>query len=589
MVYTVRCYKNTGFGPNDRPSNPAILDTAQYTDFPSNWLLQGRDRVSIRIQTTYGAIKDVDYVRLSTDGETVYYIVATLTMLNENTAELVLSVDPIATAGGISQFSIIDGWTRRAHSATDNLFENTIPENWTPQGRLENDALTYYGDTPTADGQDSYNIVTSTVELDSAEQTAKTYVDSATGGGTVTVPEIPKAAYPAKIGVAVDDALTRFFSNPLQAFFNADDELVKEGLQAVRSLGIESAITGAYTVPAYYVAGALEHRVFDPDTEEWHTVGWTRISGNRYNIRPALAYEYATVKNKKVFALYNIYQVLSVCSGDKDAYEAKDLYHATIAPDAPLFALGADPGPNGSSYMQPQVFDGRITMLQEMAVRGASWLALPIAFYGGSGAAMNDIAAMNGGADRGVDHKLAYIQSGLNVAGSAISGAAQGASMGGVWGAVGGAIGGAIKGAVNEGMNVAREHIDYNRDMRDIAIEQGTKNNIVAPDLRFPVNPGLQGYTGNGFCITRTRLSPADVERLDRYFTQFGYAQDKPFEKSDLTNRTYFNFIQTIGATIGGGGPLRLRAQIAELFNSGVRLWHVLPNSGAMQNNPIRA
>jgi hypothetical protein len=139
---------------------------------------------------------------------------------------------------------------------------------------------------------------------------------------------------------------------------------------------------------------------------------------------------------------------------------------------------------------------------------------------------------------------------------------------------------------VDASVGAANFALKTDMSMRESAVNYQTQQRIVAPVVAFPQEYGAQAYLGNVFYLYRTRLSDNDMVRADNFFTQFGYAQDKKFEISDLQNRQYFNFIKTRDADIVGNAPLRIRLQCAQLFNSGVRLWHVLPNAAAMYNNP---
>ena len=68
----------------------------------------------------------------------------------------------------------------------------------------------------------------------------------------------------------------------------------------------------------------------------------------------------------------------------------------------------------------------------------------------------------------------------------------------------------------------------------------------------------------------------------------YGYAQSKPLEKSDFTNRRYFNYVQADGVNVGGNIGLRIREMIAQQLSGGVRIWHTLPNPSYYNNNPIK-
>ena len=131
-----------------------------------------------------------------------------------------------------------------------------------------------------------------------------------------------------------------------------------------------------------------------------------------------------------------------------------------------------------------------------------------------------------------------------------------------------------------------KSEINLMEKMTESKVDIQTKLRIVEPVVMFPQNYGAQAYLGNTFFIYRTRLSDDDMERADNFFTQYGYAQDKRIEVSDLTNRTYFNYIKASGISINSDESLSMRQLAADTLNSGVRLWHVMPSPLYMTDNP---
>lgn len=570
MLYAITGYKNTGFTSADRPSNPGVLALAETVSFQSNWLLQDLDFASMRIQTTYENIRDVDYIKVTgEDNTTAYYVVNGIRMLNAETAEIGLIFDALLTCGGIAAITVLSGWTKRAHAASDGLFENTIPESWTPTVPMVNDTIRLVGDDGTGE---PVNLINSTVDLTSTSKYADEYLQKGTDATTlVSVPQLPKPYTRTTIITPMPDNTTKQFTNVLTEFFFADEELVKDGMQSTRSLGVESAVVNAFQVPASYFAYTVEdtHRIFTPDDETLHTVGLVRLRGVKVSITGD-SYKYRELKNNKVFAMYNTYRVISVASGASEEYEAKDIFNDDTAPS---FIIISDVNYDGRPYMQPVTFDRQATKFGQQSVPGGVWLNLPIAFYTASGSLNTAIEAHNKAYDltvnRGLTQSSRLVGMGTDLLQSR-----------GNRKAVGGLIGSAIEYADAEQA--------YNRNIHDMAFQGDASINTIPPDIKFPQSTGVQAYVGNGFYLNRYRLADNDADRLDRFLTMYGYAQDKPFEKSDLTNRVHFNFIKTENANIKCSSSIRIREAVNALFDAGVRLWHELPNSAAYADNPIR-
>lgn len=550
-LYSVRCYYSTGFNAGNRPADISVLSSANYRDFPSNYLRQNKDIATTRVKASWNEVADADYIRIGD----AFYLVAGIAMLSDQTAEIALTLDPLLSMGGVGAIGQVSGWTERAHvaPADDTLFANVLAEPWAPSQPLEMDQIELIGPTP----GEPLNLVLSTVKLDDITHVAEVYTTEASAaiGGSVTVPKIPEAT--EKTYFALN---AHVFQYPGGSFYNYDYEGIPNSINDVRSLGIESAIIAAYQVPKNFCVtqptgarvGSLEN------------VAMAVTPSENKNYR----YGHTAVHNTKVYALYNDYTLLSACSGDRATWKAEDLYSGG---NAPTFRHYADLSPSGRPYMQPDRYHGSITALYQEAVKGENWFRLPYSYTGISGSRVAEASRRRQLTGEIVDASVGAYEQARNVMDS-LSPLALAGSGG--------------MSVVDASVGAANFALKTDMSMRESAVNYQTQQRIVAPVIAFPQEYGAQAYLGNVFYLYRTRLSDNDMVRADNFFTQFGYAQDKKFEISDLQNRQYFNFIKTRDADIVGTAPLRIRLQCAQLFNSGVRLWHVLPNAAAMYNNP---
>ena len=60
---------------------------------------------------------------------------------------------------------------------------------------------------------------------------------------------------------------------------------------------------------------------------------------------------------------------------------------------------------------------------------------------------------------------------------------------------------------------------------------------------------------------------------IDNYFSMYGYKVNI-VKTPNLTGRTNWNYVKTIGANIEGDIPETDLNEIKNMFNSGVTLWH---------------
>lgn len=84
---------------------------------------------------------------------------------------------------------------------------------------------------------------------------------------------------------------------------------------------------------------------------------------------------------------------------------------------------------------------------------------------------------------------------------------------------------------------------------------------------------------GYGVLIYRNIIDERDVHKFDQILSRYGYKISDRIEKSFLTNRPKFNYIETKGVSIQCKSvPKSVSDDLASLFNGGVRIWHVKPS-----------
>lgn len=602
QTYTVRLYQSTGFDKANLPDSPALLNTCTYVDTSAVFLFQNRNNAYIKVNEEWDAVKNTDYLRLG-DTDPTYYVVSSVVMLSAKTAQMSLIRDPFLSAGGLSNITILGGWTKRAHTDDDALFGNILSEPWAPSNHLQiREQETIHG---WDENEDTLEIAISTANLAKATdyEAEIASVSGSTGSGLVESVVWPKLPGMTSEGTRVttpgDGAGSYEYRMPGMYAFDLSASAVRDGINAVRSLGIESAILSMYVIPAIDctpVWGAGDNINFA-----------STLAGQSHVYTPNMPYQYAAVKNRKAIALYNYYMVESVASGSAQSYEAKELYSGGDAPD---WETKADPSPTGTVYCQPTYYEGKQTVMWSHAVASAPWYNAGYVYDGASGETtiMANMERANNRINVEKDYaNQAYttnqIQNGVNgflgVANNVISAVEAVKNPlnkpfdrgSGIAGAI---AGGAqtISDTIFNGINLAREN-DKMNELSDLSIgdnifSANVQTALVAPTLSFPVTVTAASYFGHAFRITQVTLSDNDLARFDRYLTMYGYAQDKPFEHDDLTNRTKFNYILVQSAQVAvPGNNMQLLNEISEGLAAGVRFWHILPTASAYDDNPI--
>lgn len=588
MVYTVVCYKETGFSRGNIPSSPAVLENAAKITLQANqiWKLQDRFLSQVKLSMSWDDAKDVDYMKVGDS----YYTIEGVEMSNGNVAVFTLAMDPITTVGGVSSFTLIDGWVKRASPPSDDLFDNILPEPWVPRNEMVMDGPV----SMTASNYEGVKVsyVCSSIDLNETESIAEQYM-TASGDASVTVPQVSKPGGNTTIKLVPDDKVPEGWNIwnyrlPSGAIYYTITHM--DGIAKARSLGLLDAITASYSIPIMYAQAEIDVNYVKTLIGQIHEYDATDMKYQYGSYRP---------KNKKVFALYNIYEIRAAVGGEVGAFEGRELYSGGQYPG---FWIYADPSPEGRPYCQPIWYKGNRTISFQNSISGAQWSTDPITLYGNPSLS-NEIAynrsvedlqlqranlmadAHDFGAGEPSGNVLQYLLNTLSGTGRSVASMSV-QSFGGMVGVSQeqrDRISGLITGG-GQGLG-AVERLYRSADRA--AFDFQTSRNIVAPNISFGRFAQMQDYVGNGFYIDRIRLSENDMERFDQFLTMYGYADDRRLESTDFTSHVHFNFVQASNVAVDGPSMYMCNL-ISDYFSSGVRLWHELPNRAAMSDNPIK-
>lgn len=77
----------------------------------------------------------------------------------------------------------------------------------------------------------------------------------------------------------------------------------------------------------------------------------------------------------------------------------------------------------------------------------------------------------------------------------------------------------------------------------------------------------------NQFTLFKMSLRYEFAERIDKYFNTYGYKVDS-FKLPNITGRTYWNYVKTIGCDFEGDIPQQHLERLRDIFNNGCTFWH---------------
>ena len=130
--------------------------------------------------------------------------------------------------------------------------------------------------------------------------------------------------------------------------------------------------------------------------------------------------------------------------------------------------------------------------------------------------------------------------------------------------------GGAMAGSVGGAFETAGSMIEAKNNMQYTFNDASYAPDIVVgkPTSSLPV-----AMRDANFYFFHCHIRDDEVKRIDDFFSCYGYSIKK-VKQPNLTGRQYWNFVQTQGAVINGNMPSSSKEAIANIFDSGITLWH---------------
>ena len=119
-------------------------------------------------------------------------------------------------------------------------------------------------------------------------------------------------------------------------------------------------------------------------------------------------------------------------------------------------------------------------------------------------------------------------------------------------------------GAVLSGFNLIEDIMKVKKQQELLSEE--AKGNLNSGDVNFSNNETT--FTAYKMCIKEE-----NARIIDDYFSMYGY-QVNSLKIPNITGRTNWNYVKTVGCNIVGNIPQADIEKIKEIFNNGVTLWH---------------
>ena len=333
-----------------------------------------------------------------------------------------------------------------------------------------------------------------------------------------------------------------YFSRSAQGGINAQLKKVAENGQA-------DTITGLFIVP----------KVLAPATADGGAVE-SSATPQSWDISVAKTYGLNgyTPKNNKLYTHPYCYLIASNMAGSTNIYHYEDFSDNNCN-----FNVKGVLCPGASIRMTPRNYKGIASNDLESLMLGK----FPICNYQ-------------------VDMYTNWLtQNSVNVGGNTVTSDdlnIANASVGAISGVIGsllsGNIGGAITGAVSGGTSIASALIGQKQ------------HELIPPSVRGDLNSGdvVTADSKNNFRFFRMSIKKEYAEKIDDYFTRFGYQVNK-LKTPNINTRTYWNYIQISDSDDLGFGniPTTFIESINSIARRGVTIWHNHDNIGNYSLNNV--
>lgn len=625
--YKLRLYFDTGINGIDIIGDPAILDSASYVDYDDTYYIrQDLDLPQIMIKANYDDVKNADYARLTpisthTKGTTAYYFCSP-TSLSYNTTMLALELDALLTMGGAENLEYLSGWIERGHIAKsdDTLFSNIAPEDFIPRMPLITRAFesnVYPKSDETYSDKDLHLIYTNIdlFKVSTDGQNITIFNGTDTNGSTkMYIPKIVTnessvfTYFNFATGIKANDEsgttyTTYTYHIPRNAIYPINGN-IKNSLEALYSAG-QLDLIASYVLPGAFVGSANLN-----DNGYYSSISCAVLANRLSSYDTGFNFQFTidnyTVKNKKVYSLYNTYMLGNVASGASIIKNADELYESGHS--SPRVIVWADPSPNGRPYARFYYERDNASEFMDN-VAGSPWCNDQLVFNGASGSLWNTIDAafnnstytrqlMQNNYDRSYianKYSMDVAQNIANAAGSIANSAGDlfyGDKDGGIHNPISNITDIATTSVnavfTNTQLALNKEKADFtNALQRDEILQDINQNRIgllkntsvVAPTSLFTPSDTMSLYGLNTYVAGHVTMTDEDVAELDSYFQRYGYnGIHKPLTAAALKTRTYYNYVQAFDINIKSDFARRIRMKAISQLNSGVRIWHTLPD-----------
>lgn len=472
------------------------------------------------------------------DNKRFYHFINRVEYINDNTVELEIELDVIQTF--MFDWQLHGCMVERTHTLTDNFGEHTVPEGLDPGPLVQYSAYDI-------SLKDCYIMVMMTTSA---------------GGGRVWG-NMYGGVYSGLATYAVNPAKLAKFNTYLKALEDdgAIDSIVNMWMYPKTLVRFGDGVTIDDDDPNHYMAevysvGAMEVEVPDP----FYAASGGATVGSGY------------VRNLKAAAYpYTMVYITNNMGGSATLRREYFNNTRTVTDKSKLhFKVCGALSPESGVSLVPQYYhteQGRVENFEESlslaAFPSCAWNSDVYKVWLAQNMASQDAAIRHA--------KENAILSGIGGAIGVIGGAASGNAMAAVGGGA----------AIYHSITNARQTIES-------ILAQREDMSVQPPQARGHHSASVN-MTHNvmGFGIHFMCAPPEHLQRIDDYFTRYGYKVNRFEEHPSIYNRSRYTYIKTAGSYITGGFGADHQRKIQTIFDNGITFWADVDNVGDYDRNDL--
>lgn len=481
-----------------------------------------------------------------------YAFVTGIEYLNDNCSMVYIKTDVFQSW----QFDLIykSSFVEREHILTDTVGANLLPEG------VETGEYKIAGTASLSDLEPVYILVYSDKYISYKESDEAAYTVYGLGYGQF-INGIPQAcAFIACENVTkLGYLMTSIVGYPSDQGNNQSEKLIS--YFTVPKLAVKTLMVDANRIKTLIGDTPLD--------DVYLLTGSATATTATFTARPTAIDGY-TPRNKKLLTYPYLYLGFNSPFGNNQVFRYEDFTSAT-----PVFKLISEVNPNPTVCIIPQNYRGTTgdNLSDMVALNGYPQLSTFVDFY-------NSWLAENSGIIN-VQTQQQYYEARLNTAGGGLD------LVNGLFG-IGGSIAGAkdnassallsgassVLGMGQTALNMYKNAANYDYYIKELLATVERQKLLPDQVTMGGSNATLLGYgLIDDNIFTRYNIKEQFARRIDSYFDMFGYATNE-LKIPNVNTRPYWNYVKTQGINLEGDVPENDLAEIRDLFDNGVTIWH---------------